>query len=152
MSIQTQTIEIYNESNPLEVSTVTVPVRRKQKIYSHEPYTLEAIKMYDKYCGDDIISNIMSYEGGNFRDVRVGVVSSFNSDKEIATIELSGMNLPIFVRRLSRSAPPCESCGPSLSASILIERNLYMWKGRPNRPTRSCLYIAGPPSSARTRM
>lgn len=31
----------------------------------------------------------MSYEGGSFRDVRVGVVSSFSAEKEIATIELS---------------------------------------------------------------
>lgn len=90
MSIRTQTIEIYNDSNPLDTRVVTVPVRKGQKIFSHEPYALDAMKMYDKYCGDDIISNIMSYEGGNFRDVRVGVVSSFNSDKEIATIELSG--------------------------------------------------------------
>jgi ribosomal protein S1 len=90
MSIRTQTIEIYNDSDPLDTRVVTVPVRKGQKIFSHEPYALDAMKMYDKYCGDDIISNIMSYEGGNFRDVRVGVVSSFNSDKEIATIELSG--------------------------------------------------------------
>ena len=90
MSIRTQPIEIYNDSNPLDTRVVTVPVRKGQKIFSHEPYALDAMKMYDKYCGDDIISNIMSYEGGNFRDVRVGVVSSFNSDKEIATIELSG--------------------------------------------------------------
>lgn len=90
MSIRTQTIEIYNDSNPLDTRVVTVPVRKGQKIFSHEPYALDAMKMYDKYCGDDIISNIMSYEGGNFRDVRIGVVSSFNSDKEIATIELSG--------------------------------------------------------------
>ena len=90
MSIQTQTIEIYDESNPLEVSTFTVPVRRKQKIYSHEPYTLEAIKMYDKYCGGSVLDNIASYEGGSFRDVRVGVVSSFSVENETATIELSG--------------------------------------------------------------
>lgn len=89
MSIKTQTIQIYDDANPLEVSTVTVPVRRGQKIFCHEPYTIEAMKMYDKYCGEDIMGNIMSYEGGNFRDVRVGVVSSFSAEKETATIELS---------------------------------------------------------------
>ena len=89
MSIKTQTIQIYDDANPLEVSTVTVPVRRGQKIFCHELYTIEAMKMYDKYCGEDIMGNIMSYEGGNFRDVRVGVVSSFSAEKETATIELS---------------------------------------------------------------
>lgn len=89
MSIKTQTIEIYDDANPLEVRTVTVPVRKGQKIYSHEPYALDMMKMYDKYCGEDVMGNIMSYEGGSFRDVRVGVVSSFSAEKETATIELS---------------------------------------------------------------
>lgn len=89
MSIKTQTIEIFDDANPLEVRTVTVPVRRGQKIYSHEPYALDLMKMYDKYCGEDVMGNIMSYEGGSFRDVRVGVVSSFSAEKETATIELS---------------------------------------------------------------
>lgn len=89
MSIRTQTIEIYDDANPLDVKYVTVPVRKGQKIFCHEPYVLEAMKMYDKYCGEEVLDGIMSYEGGNFRDVRVGVVSSFSSDKETATIELS---------------------------------------------------------------
>ena len=89
MSIRTQTIEIYDDANPLDVKYVTVPVRKGQKIFCHEPYVLEATKMYDKYCGEEVLDGIMSYEGGNFRDVRVGVVSSFSSDKETATIELS---------------------------------------------------------------
>lgn len=89
MSIKTQTIEIYSDVNPLDVQMFTVPVRKGQKIYCHEPYALEAMKMYDKFCGDDIIGGIMSYEGGSFRDVRVGVVSSFSAEKEVATIELS---------------------------------------------------------------
>ena len=89
MSIKTQTIEIFDDANPLEVRTVTVPVRKGQKIYSHEPYVLDMMKMYDKYCGEDVMGNIMSYEGGSFRDVRVGVVSSFSAEKETATIELS---------------------------------------------------------------
>ena len=89
MSIRTQTIEIYNDANPLDVKTVTVPLRKGQKIYCHDPYVIDMMKMYDKYCGDDIMDGIMSYEGGNFRDVRVGVVSSFSTEKETATIELS---------------------------------------------------------------
>ena len=89
MSIRTQTIEIYDESNPLEVRTVTVPVRKGQKIFCHNPYVLDVMKMYDKYCGEEIMDNIMSYEGGSFRDVRVGVVSSFSTERETATIELS---------------------------------------------------------------
>lgn len=90
MSITTQTIEIYDSSNPLESRTVTIPVRKGQKIYCHEPYVLDALKMYDKYCGGEVLDNIASYEGGSFRDVREGVVSSFSKEKETATIELSG--------------------------------------------------------------
>jgi ribosomal protein S1 len=90
MSIKTQTIEIYDSANPLEVRTVTIPVRKGQKIYCHEPYAIEALKMYDKYCCSDILDNIASYEGGSFRDVREGIVSSFSSEKSTATIELSG--------------------------------------------------------------
>ena len=89
MSIRTQTIEIYDDANPLEVRYVTVPVRKGQKIFCHEPYVLEAMKMYDQYCGEEVLDGIMSYEGGNFRDVREGVVSSFSTEKSTATIELS---------------------------------------------------------------
>ena len=89
MSIVTQILEIYDDANPLEVKSVTVPVRAGQKIFSHESYAIDAMKMYDKYCAGDILNNILSYEGGNFRDVRVGVVSSFSEEKETATIELS---------------------------------------------------------------
>ena len=89
MSIKTQTIEIYNDVNPLEGKKVTIPVRKGQKIFCHEPYALDAMKMYDQCCSKDILDNIISYEGGSFRDVRVGVVSSFSIEKEIATIELS---------------------------------------------------------------
>lgn len=89
MSIVTQKLEIYDDANPLEVKSVTVPVRAGQKIFSHESYVIDAMKMYDKYCAGDVLNNILSYEGGNFRDVRVGVVSSFSEEKETATIELS---------------------------------------------------------------
>ena len=90
MSITTQTIEIFDSANPLESKTVTIPVRKGQKIYCHEPYVLDALKMYDKYCGGEVLDNIASYEGSSFRDVREGVVSSFSKEKETATIELSG--------------------------------------------------------------
>ena len=89
MSIKTQTIEIYNDVNPLEGKTVTIPVRKGQKIFCHEPYVIESMKMYDQCCNNEVLDNIISYEGNSFRDVRVGVVSSFSSEKEIATIELS---------------------------------------------------------------
>lgn len=89
MSIKTQTIEIYDDANPLDSKIVTVPVRKGQKIFTHELYAPDVMKMYDTHCHEDVIGGIMSYEGKNFRDVRVGVVSSFNSDKETATIELS---------------------------------------------------------------
>lgn len=89
MSIKTQTIEIYNDVNPLEGKKVTIPVRKGQKIFCHEPYAIEAMKMYDQFCSNEVLDNIISYEGGSFRDVRVGVVSSFSTEKEIATIELS---------------------------------------------------------------
>ena len=89
MSIRTQTIEIYNDVDPLDGKKVTIPVRKGQKIFCHEPYALEAIKMYDNCCSNDVIDNIISYEGNNFRDVRVGVISSFNTERELATIELS---------------------------------------------------------------
>lgn len=89
MSIRTQTIEIYNDVDPLDGKKVIIPVRKGQKIFCHEPYALEAIKMYDNCCSNDVIDNIISYEGNNFRDVRVGVISSFNTERELATIELS---------------------------------------------------------------
>lgn len=89
MSIKTQTIEIYNDVNPLEGKKVTIPVRKGQKIFCHEPYAIEAMKMYDQCCSNEVLDNIISYEGGSFRDVRIGVVSSFSTEKEIATIELS---------------------------------------------------------------
>ena len=89
MGIGTQTIEIYDDTNPLEVGYVTVPVKKGQKIFCHKPYVYEAMKLYDKYCGEEVLDNILSYEGGSFRDVREGVVSSFNTENEKAIIELS---------------------------------------------------------------
>lgn len=89
MSILTQSIEIYGDGNPLESKIVNVPVKSKCKILSHEPYALEAMKMYDVYCSSEIMENISSYEEGAFKTVKEGVVSSYNSDKGAATINLS---------------------------------------------------------------
>jgi hypothetical protein len=55
----------------------------------------------------------------------------------------------LIIGRVSGSASEIsrilDHCGPvRLSASIYIERNLYITKFFPLRPTRSCLYIAGP--------
>lgn len=89
MSILTQTIEIYEDGNPLESKFVKVPVKPGCKILSHEPYAIEAMKMYDAYCSPEIMGNISSYEEGAFKTVREGVVSSYNADKDTATINLS---------------------------------------------------------------
>lgn len=90
MSILTQVVEIYDESNPLETKRVTVPIKSKSKILSHEPYAVDALKMYDRYCAPDVITNIASYEEGSFKTVREGVVSSYDEEKDTATITLSG--------------------------------------------------------------
>ena len=74
MSIKTQTIEIFSDVNPLDVQMFTVPVRKGQKIYCHEPYALEAMKMYDKFCGDDIIGGIMSSTSSSLRGIGYSTV------------------------------------------------------------------------------
>ena len=51
MSIRTQTIEIYDDANPLEVRCYSSCKKGSKRFYCHEPYVLEAMKMYDKYCG-----------------------------------------------------------------------------------------------------
>lgn len=89
MSILTQRLEIYEDGNPLESKMVTVPVKSRCKILSHEPYAIEALKMYDRYCSSDVVDNIASYEDGAYKTVREGIISSYNEDKDIATIMLS---------------------------------------------------------------
>lgn len=89
MSILTQLIEIYEDGNPLESKKVNVPVKSHCKILSHEPYALDAMKLYDGYCSSDIMNNIASYEDGSFKTVREGVISSYDSNKDTATITLS---------------------------------------------------------------
>lgn len=89
MNIQNQTIEIWDNVNPLERQEVTIPVRKGQKILCHEPYVLEMMKMYDVYCPDDALTSISTYESGTYRGIREGVVSDFNEQKETATIFLS---------------------------------------------------------------
>lgn len=89
MSIKTQSIEIYDDKTPLDSKTVVLPVKGKCKIMSHEPYAADAFKMYDLNCSADIMSTIASYEVGSFKTVREGIVSSYNEEKDTATIELS---------------------------------------------------------------
>lgn len=89
MKLENQTIEIWDDVNPLERKRVSIPVRKGQKILCHEPYLLDAMKMYDVYCPDDAIASISSYETGTYRGIREGVVTDFNEQKETATIFLS---------------------------------------------------------------
>lgn len=89
MSILTQRVEIFEDSNPLDSRIINVPVKSKCKILSHEPYVLEAEKMYDRYCSSESVSNIVSYEECSSKTVREGIVSSYNEDNNMATIVLS---------------------------------------------------------------
>lgn len=90
MGILTQRIEIYEDNDPLNSRFVTVPVSSsKNKILSHEPYVIEAMKMYDMYCSNESVSNIVSYEDCSSKRVREGVISSYNEDSNTATIMLS---------------------------------------------------------------
>lgn len=90
MSIQTQRIEIFEESDPLNYKFVDVPVHKGEKIMCHEPYVLEALKMYNQSCSDEVMSAIAAYESaGSFKDVREGVVSAYNEKQSTAQIHLS---------------------------------------------------------------
>jgi len=90
MSIRTQRIEIYEDSDPLNSRFVDVPVHKGQKIMCHEPYVLDALKLYNGACSDEVMDAIASYEkSGNFKDVREGLVSSYNEEKSTAQINLS---------------------------------------------------------------
>ena len=89
MSISTQKLEIYDDSNPLESKFVNVPIKSGCKVMSHDPYVLEALKKYDMFCSPESMNTISSYEDGAFRNVREGVVSSLNEEKHTAIISLS---------------------------------------------------------------
>lgn len=89
MKIKNQSIEIFEDGNPLETKHVNVPVKNNSKIMCHEPYVVDAMKKYDMFCTPDVMSNIGSYESGTYKTIREGVVSSFNEKNETANIELS---------------------------------------------------------------
>lgn len=88
--ILTQRVEIFSETDPLNSTFVDIPVHRGEKIMCHEPYVVEAMKMYAKSCSDDVLDAIVEYEKmGKFRDVREGQVIDFDDKKSTAAIALS---------------------------------------------------------------
>lgn len=90
MGIRTQRVEIYEDSNPLESKIVEVPVHRGEKIMCHEPYVVDALKMYSQSCTDEVMNAIATYESaGKFKDVCEGFVSSYNDKNSTAQIYLS---------------------------------------------------------------
>lgn len=90
MGILTQRVEIYSDSDPLNSTFVDIPVHKGEKIMCHEPYVVEAMKMYAKACPDSVMDAIDEYERlGKFKDVREGVVSKYNEQKATADIALS---------------------------------------------------------------
>lgn len=86
--ITTQRVAIWSEENPLDVTYVNVPIRKGQKIFCHEPYVIEALKMYEGYTTDEIMNGIAPYEASSFKDIAEGVVEHVNDGK--ATLNLSG--------------------------------------------------------------
>lgn len=97
--MKNQIVEIYEDKNPLETKKVNVPVNTDRcKIMCHESYVAKAMKMYDVYCSPEAMESISSYEGGTYRNIREGVVTSFNETDETANIVLSpkhSVNVPI---------------------------------------------------------
>lgn len=90
MSIRTQRVEIFEGSDPLNSRFVDIPVHKGEKIMCHEPYVLEAWKMYNQYCTDDVMDAIASYENlGKTKDVRRGEISGYDESRNIAQIRLS---------------------------------------------------------------
>ena len=90
MSIRTQRVEIYEDSNPLESRIVEIPVHKGEKIMCHEPYVVDALKMYSQSCTDEVMNAIAAYENaGKFKNVCEGLVSSYNDKTSTAQISLS---------------------------------------------------------------
>ena len=89
-NILTQRIEIFSDSDPLNSTIIEVPVHKGEKIMSHEPYVVEALKMYSQSCTDEVMEAIAQYEKlGKFKDVKEGKISKFNEEKATADIALS---------------------------------------------------------------
>lgn len=90
MSILTQKVEIYDDSNPLESQMVTFPVHKGIKIMSHETYASDDFKKYDRTCTSENMDVIRGYEESrSFKAIREGMVSSYNTEKQIAEVSLS---------------------------------------------------------------
>ena len=90
MGILTQKVEIFSESDPLNSTFVEIPVHKGEKIMCHEPYVVEAMKMYAQYCSDEILDAIVEYEKlGKFKDVREGQIDKYDEKKSTADIALS---------------------------------------------------------------
>ena len=90
MGILTQRVEIFSESDPLNSTFVDIPVHKGDKILCHEPYVVEAFKMYSQACPDEVMEAIAEYEKlGKFKDVREGHISRYNEKSATADIALS---------------------------------------------------------------
>ena len=88
--ILTQRVEIFSDSDPLNSTFVDIPVHKGEKIMCHEPYVLEALKMYAGSCTDEVLDTIYQYEKtGKFKDVRKGVISRYDENTSTAEITLS---------------------------------------------------------------
>ena len=88
--ILTQRVEIFSDSDPLNSTFVDIPVHKGEKIMCHEPYVLEALKMYAGSCTDEVLDAIYQYEKvGKFKDVREGSIYRYDEKKSTAEIDLS---------------------------------------------------------------
>ena len=89
-NILTQRVEIFSESDPLNSTFVDIPVHKGEKIMCHEPYVLDALKMYAGSCTDEVLDAIYQYEkAGKFKDVREGQIVNYDEKKAVADIALS---------------------------------------------------------------
>ena len=89
-NILTQRVEIFSESDPLNSTFVDIPVHKGEKIMCHEPYVLDALKMYAGSCTDEVLDAIYQYEKvGKFKDVREGSIYRYDEKKSTAEIDLS---------------------------------------------------------------
>ena len=89
-NILTQRVEIFSESDPLNSTFVDIPVHKGEKIMCHEPYVLDALKMYAGSCTDEVFDAIYQYEKvGKFKDVREGSIYRYDEKKSTAEIDLS---------------------------------------------------------------
>ena len=89
-NILTQRVEIFSDSDPLNSTFVDIPVHKGEKIMCHEPYVLDALKMYAGSCTDEVLDAIYQYEKvGKFKDVREGSIYRYDEKKSTAEIDLS---------------------------------------------------------------